>query len=218
MMLGKLHFLRCTTTHLKQDGFLDSIRVYLLNSKMNTRRINRYGRLYSVSVQLSFRPHFSSRNDWWKSNTESSWKRWTIVCYSTLSFRRNGTGLHGSIWNRQGDGLSRFHCSRGIALATLASMNECKWKGCQTCSPRLKQKWRCMASLTDSKKWRIDCAKADATGTCIPCQEQSRRGHEGSKFHWLERGVYEWSEEMLEKVGAALIPIVTWNSNTIPRG
>jgi hypothetical protein len=48
--------------------------------------------------------------------------------------------------------------------------------------------------------------------------KQSRRGHEGSiKFHWLERGVYEWSEEMLEKVGAALIPIVTWNSNTIPR-
>jgi hypothetical protein len=46
--------------------------------------------------------------------------------------------------------------------------------------------------------------------------KQSRRGHEGSKFHWLERGVYEWSEEM--KVGAALIPIVTWNSNTIPRG
>jgi hypothetical protein len=46
--------------------------------------------------------------------------------------------------------------------------------------------------------------------------KQSRRGHEGSiKFHWLERGVYEWSEEM--KVGAALIPIVTWNSNTIPR-
>jgi hypothetical protein len=82
----------------------------------------------------------------------------------------------GASGTEAGDGLSRFDCSRGITLATLASMNECKWKGCQTRAlPRLKQKCRCIASLTDSKRWRIDCTKADATGICIRCQAIQKR-------------------------------------------